>query len=88
MSETPSPPYGKCRSAGRVERAALPEVSPTLCVTSELENLLKKNTTRQGVKSSEKYEYSYFSHEFKRRLVLGFCPRYKLIQGGPDAPMA
>ena len=69
----------------RVERAGLPEVSPMLRVTLDLENLFKKNTTRQTVKSSEKYEYLYFSHDFKRRLVLGSCLQYKLIQGGPDA---
>lgn len=34
---------------------------------------------------SEKYEYFYFSQGFKRRLVLGSCLQYKLIQGGPDA---
>lgn len=54
-------------------------------VASDLENLFRENTTRQGVKSSEKYEYSHFSQELKGRLAHDSCPRYKLIQGGPDA---
>lgn len=53
-----------------------------LRVTLNLENLFEKNSTRE---LSEKDEYSWFSHEFKRALVLGSCLQYKLIQGGPDA---
>lgn len=34
---------------------------------------------------SEKYEYFYFSQGLKRRLLLGSCLQYTLIQGGPDA---
>lgn len=70
-------PRCKCSFTRRAECAGLPETSHVPGVSLDLEKI----TAGQ----SEKYEYFYFSQGFKRRLVLGSCLQYKLIQGGPDA---